>query len=493
MFKQLRNRFLILNLATISILMIVAFVSIYTITYRNVQNDVQQEINRISETYMHPGNGQGPPGSQNNGGNSNSTSTSSDDTSSTDSGTSTTTASLTTSTEAQSTSTAVLSTTADTSSTTANTAASDDTTTTAATASQSAVTTSNGNMMNGTPERAVAFMIETDSKGSVINQKSQVDIDSSVYTSALQEALDHAGQRGQFTLDGSTWTFIRQPLNDGFLYTFLDITARQEILTNLVYTFAAVGVVMLVLLFFTSRYFANRSIQPVREAFEKQKQFIADASHELKTPLAVINTNTDVLLANPDDTIRDQSKWLHYIKGETERMARLTGDLLYLTEMENTRTPMVYTPFDLSDTVENIILTMEAVIFEKNLTLDYEITPGLMVEGSSQQMHQVTMILLDNAIKYCNKNGSIHLTLQRQGSQIALAVTNTGDGIAAEHLPRIFDRFYRTDTSRARQLGGHGLGLAIAKSIVEQHKGRIEVTSTVGQSTTFSVYLQAQS
>ncbi|MEW4372321.1 sensor histidine kinase [Paenibacillus kandeliae] len=472
MFKQLRNRFLILNLATISILMIIAFASIYTITYRDVQNDIQQEISRISESYMHPGNGQGPPGSQNNGSsNPNSTSTTepstSHSTSSTDgdtsTGTTTSDTSLTMNDETQRTN--------------ANTATSP----------------SNGNMMNGTPERAVAFMIETDTAGSVINQKSQVDIETSVYTNALKEALDQGSQRGQFTLDGSDWTFIRQPLNDGYLYTFLDITARQDILTNLVYTFAAVGVVMLILLFFTSRYFANRSIQPVREAFDKQKQFIADASHELKTPLAVINTNTDVLLANPDDTIRNQSKWLHYIKGETERMARLTGDLLFLTEMEQTRTPMMYTDFDLSDTVENIILTMEAVIFEKNLTLDYDITPGLVVEGSSQQIHQVTMILLDNAIKYCNTGGDIKLTLHRQGNQAVLSVTNTGDGIAAEHLPRIFDRFYRTDTSRARKLGGHGLGLAIAKSIVEQHKGKIEATSVVGQSTTFYVYMQTQS
>ncbi|GGJ16345.1 histidine kinase [Paenibacillus hunanensis] len=339
------------------------------------------------------------------------------------------------------------------------------------------------------PERLVAFTMQTDTQGKEINRSSQVELDSEVYSNALAQALQRSNDHGQFSLDGSDWAYMRLQLNDGYLYTFLDVTARQEILTNLIYSFAAVGFVMLVLLFFTSRYFANRSIQPVQEAFDKQKQFIADASHELKTPLAVINTNTDVLLANPDDTIRQQAKWLHYIKGETERMARLTGDLLYLTEMEQARTTVVHIPFDLSETVETIILTMEAVIFEKNLSLHYDITPQLMVEGSRQQMYQVTMILLDNAIKYCNPGGSITVKLHRQGNQTVLAVTNTGDGIASEHLTRIFDRFYRTDTSRARQLGGHGLGLAIAKSIVEQHRGRIEATSTVGESTTFTVYL----
>ncbi|ANF94962.1 sensor histidine kinase [Paenibacillus bovis] len=425
MFKQLRNRFLILNLATISILMLVAFASIYIITYRDVQNDVRMDLMRISDSYLKPFDGGGsnqPPRS-----------------------------------------------------------------------SQGTTANSGGwtgaQNQNTPPERAVAFMIETDSSGKQINSKSQVDIDSTTYASALQEATAMNTDQGQFSLDGSDWAFVRQPLNSGYLYTFLDVTAQQGILTNLIYTFTAVGVVMLILLFFTSRYFANRSIRPVQDAFDKQKQFIADASHELKTPLAVINTNADVLLANPDETIRSQSKWLHYIKGETERMSRLTGDLLYLTEMEDARTAMMYSSFDLSETVENLILTMEAVIFEKDLSLEYDITPGLTIEGSSQQMQQVIMILLDNAIKYCNPRGRIHLTLQRHGQQTVLSVSNTGEGIAPQHLERIFDRFYRTDASRTRSQGGHGLGLAIAKSIVEQHGGRIEAKSTVGESTTFSVYL----
>ena len=424
MFKQLRNRFLILNLATISILMLVAFASIYIITYRDVQNDVRMDLMRISDSYLRPfdAGGQQPP------------------------------------------------------------------------RSGQATTGSSGSLsgspnQNTPPERAVAFMIETDSSGKQVNSKSQVEIDGSVSSSALQEAIAINTDQGQFSLDGSDWAFVRQPLNSGHLYTFMDVTAQQGILTNLIYTFTAVGVVMLILLFFTSRYFANRSIRPVQDAFDKQKQFIADASHELKTPLAVINTNADVLLANPDETIRSQSKWLHYIKGETERMSRLTGDLLYLTEMEDARPTMMHSTFDLSETAENLILTMEAVIFEKELSLEYDITPGLTIEGSSQQMQQVIMILLDNAIKYCNPRGSITLTLHRHNQQTVLSVSNTGEGIAPQHLDRIFDRFYRTDASRARSQGGHGLGLAIAKSIVEQHGGRIEAKSTVGESTTFSIYL----
>lgn len=227
----------------------------------------------------------------------------------------------------------------------------------------------------------------------------------------------------------------------------------------------------------------------MKEAFNKQKQFIADASHELKTPLAVINTNADVLLANSDDTIHNQIKWLHHIKSETERMKTLTGDLLYLTEMEDSRVGLMFTNFNVSESVESVILTMEAIVYEKDISLTYEIEAGLTVRGSSEQIKQVVMILMDNAIKYTKPKGSISLTLQQRHSEILLVVTNTGEGIPSEHLGRIFDRFYRANQSRSRKSGGYGLGLAIAKSIIEQHKGKIYAKSVLNEATSFYVQL----
>jgi two-component system sensor histidine kinase CiaH len=275
----------------------------------------------------------------------------------------------------------------------------------------------------------------------------------------------------------------------GYSVVYLDVTAQQKIITNLIYTFSLVGLIMLIVIFFTSRFFANRSIAPVKEAFLKQKQFIADASHELKTPLAVINTNADVLLANSEDTIDNQAKWLHRIKSETERMKTLTNDLLYLTEMDDSRASMIYTNFNGSDAIESVILTMEAVVFEKDISLTYEIEPNLNLHGNSEQIKQVVMILLDNAIKYTNAKGAISLTFKKHHHEHLLTVTNTGEGISSEHLARIFDRFYRADTSRSRKQGGYGLGLAIAKSIVEQHKGKIYAKSVPHEVTSFYVQL----
>lgn len=209
----------------------------------------------------------------------------------------------------------------------------------------------------------------------------------------------------------------------------------------------------------------------------------------MKTPLAIINTNTDVLLANGEDTIQNQSKWLSYIKSETERMSKLTGDLLYLTEMDDAREGMIFTTLNASEAAENVILMMEAAIFEKQITLDYEIDPDVTVRGNSEQLKQVVMILLDNAMKYTEPKGSIHIELKRHHHDMTLSVTNTGEGIAPEHLDPIFERFYRTDASRARKHGGYGLGLAIAKAIVEQHKGKIHAKSVVKEHTTFVVQI----
>lgn len=423
MFTKLRNRFLIVNLVTISVMMLVAFISIYVIMYQNVQNDINMDLHRIMENHKSPGG----------------------DTGRLD----------------------------------------------AIKGSPSLDSGNNKRMDNGTPppERTVSFMLKINKASNLIGKDSKFTMDDEFYNTALQEALSSNKDTGRFTLDNSKWIFNIQHNNEGAMLVFLDITAQQNILTNLIYTFSVVGSVMLIILYFTSRFFANRSITPVKEAFDKQKQFIADASHELKTPLTIINTNADVLLSNSDDTIHNQSKWLHYIKSETERMTSLTNDLLYLTEMDDSRSTMMYSKFNLSEAVENIILTMEAVIFEKNVSLEYDIQPDLTVQGNSEQIKQVIMILLDNAVKYTNPKGSVTLILKKQHNDVVLSVTNTGEGIAPEHLTRIFDRFYRTDASRARKQGGYGLGLAIAKSIVEQHKGKIYAKSTVGESTTFYVHL----
>ncbi|WP_405171044.1 HAMP domain-containing sensor histidine kinase [Paenibacillus sp. FSL H8-0280] len=448
MFKKLRNRFLIVNLVSISIMMLVAFATIYTITYQNVQRETSMELYKVSDFYHSPYNSSKMPRGEDGGMGAGS-------------GTGSSTGSGSESLPSN---------------------------------AMGGDNGGPGGDPNSPPARSVSFMIKTDDQWKITDTHSRFDMEDTFYTEALQKVDqnkvgDSERQTGQFALDGTDWAYVVDPSGDGHMIVFIDVTAQQGILTNLIYTFAIVGLVMLIVIYFLSRYFANRSIAPVREAFEKQKQFIGDASHELKTPLAIINTNADVLLANQEDTIANQAKWLHYIKSETERMTGLTNDLLYLTQMDDSRSTMIHAKFNMSDAVESIILPMEAVIFEKNISLDYNIEPNLTVHGNSEQIKQVILILLDNAVKYSGPKGSVNVTLQKQNNDVMLAVSNTGEGIAPEHLDRIFDRFYRTDSSRARKHGGHGLGLAIARSIVDQHKGEVYARSVVGEGATFYVRL----
>jgi two-component system, OmpR family, sensor histidine kinase CiaH len=410
LFKQLRNKFLILNLVIISVMMLLSFTAIYLITYNNVQRNIDAELRKISEPNRRPN--ENPKDSK--------------------------------------------------------------------------PIFDNSSPPHG---RSVSFALVTDNKGNIIDSISLFDMDQDFYESAKKEALSKNSNTGKFKLDGNHWVFITKPYMSENRIVFLDITYQQSILTNLIYTFLAVAFAMLIVIFFISRFFANRSIEPIKEAFDRQKQFIADASHELKTPLAVINTNVDVLLSNGEHSVSSQSKWLHYIKSEVERMAKLTKNLLYLTQIDYSEINMVYSQLNLSEAVESIILTMEAIIFENNILLNYDIEPNLVVSGNSEQLKQVVMILLDNALKYTNINGRVNLFLKKSYNNVVLSVTNTGNGIPDKYIHKIFDRFYRIDKSRSRDSGGYGLGLAIAKAIVEQHGGKIETHSVLNESTTFNIEL----
>jgi signal transduction histidine kinase len=196
-----------------------------------------------------------------------------------------------------------------------------------------------------------------------------------------------------------------------------------------------------------------------------------------------------VLLSNSADTIENQSKWLQYIKSASVRMAKLTNDLLYLTQVDRSDRKTIFAAFDMSETVQSAILTMEAIIYEHDLSLHYDIEPGLVTSGNNEEIKEVVMILLDNALKYTKPKGYVDISLKRRHNDIVLGISNTGEGIPEDQLGRIFDRFYRVDKSRSRALGGYGLGLAIAKAIVEQHKGRIYAKSIKNEKTTFCVEL----
>ena len=253
---------------------------------------------------------------------------------------------------------------------------------------------------------------------------------------------------------------------------------------NVLRTTALVAVAEDALLSLAAVWLIHRLVKPVDEAMEKQKQFVWDASHELKTPLAVISANAEVLAGEAGE-----SRPLEYIRSEVQRTDHLIQNLLTLARMEKGTVQADKRRFDLSRALLEVALPFESAIFETGKELTLDIPESVSCVGDVEMIKQLAVILLSNAQKYSDDHGKIDVSLEARGERRVLKVHNTGPAIPPEAQERIFDRFYRVDSSHNREVEGNGLGLAIAKSIVEAHKGKIAVHSGEGEGTTFIVTL----
>lgn len=301
------------------------------------------------------------------------------------------------------------------------------------------------------------------------------------------EIVDLANQmlakdKASGTLNGYRYLIVDKPY--GELLVFVDQRISNAMADRLLTTSLIIGSITLFVLFFVSLFLANLMVKPVEEAFEKQKRFISDASHELKTPLAVISVNAEVLEGDIGT-----NKYLSYIQSESTRMNTLINNLLTLARLDSGKTIGVFSAFDLSNAVESIALTFESTAFEEHKNYALKIAAGISYLGDADKIKQVIAILIDNAIKHADDNGLVEITLKRSGDKIHLEVFNTGAGIPEDQQDKIFQRFYRYDESRSKATGGYGLGLAIAKSIVDEHQGEIKVDSEVGGWARFIVIL----
>ena len=263
--------------------------------------------------------------------------------------------------------------------------------------------------------------------------------------------------------------------------TIIDNSLIKERLISLIKTSLIIFVLLECVIIFVAIKLTSWIIKPVIQSFDKQKQFIADASHELKTPLTVIMANAEALENEPQE-----KKWLNNIKSESERMSNLISDLLDMAKLEN-GVKEQYSNENISKIIEREILTFESIIYEKKIKLNYEIEENIFFNCNTNQIKQVVSILLDNAIKHSfTENGEIYVGLKKEKNNISLEVKNKGKEIPKEKQEKIFERFYRVDESRNRDENRYGLGLAIAKNIVENHNGKISVNSS-NEYTTFKI------
>lgn len=214
---------------------------------------------------------------------------------------------------------------------------------------------------------------------------------------------------------------------------------------------------------------SKRIVKPVIESYEKQKRFITDAGHEIKTPLTVIDADAEVL----EMEVGDDNEWLKDIRKQTVKLKELTNNLIYLSRMEENQDNVVMIDFPISDIVEETASSFQALAVTQEKTFDCTIEPMLTCYGNEQNIQRLLEILLDNALKYSNPGGHISVELKKYGKGISLSVYNTAEYVSKESISHIFERFYRLDESRNSKTGGYGIGLSIANAIVQAHKGKI--------------------
>ncbi len=327
------------------------------------------------------------------------------------------------------------------------------------------------------------FSVRVASSGSVteIIKDFPLNYSNDEISSLVKKILSSEKKRG---VNSGIAYLVRNYPDESKLICLIDRSAEMNTLKQL-YTYSIIIYLLSIVFAFLFAWGISVAIvKPVANAFEKQKTFVADAGHELKTPIAVISANIDVLMADIGD-----NRWLQYIKAENERMGYLVKSLLQLARNDADRVEYHFAPFDFASSINNAVLPFESVIFEDGKTLELDIPEKMPAFGDEPHLKQVIIILVDNAIKNSDKGALIRVKAYNENQKSVLKVYNTGHGINKDDLEKIFLRFYRSDTSRARKTGGYGLGLAIARTIAEAHYGTLTANSEKGKWAEFTLVI----
>ena len=323
------------------------------------------------------------------------------------------------------------------------------------------------------------FIIMADENGTYLDIHNNDDLSEE----NAQKYIDAISEKGLTSGMVNNYQFLSAEKTNGTIFVFTDKTSEMDMLSKLKRTTILIGTLSIILLSIASYFLSGLIVRPIKEAFNKQKQFISDASHELKTPLTVISTNADVLSGEIGE-----NKWLNYIQDQAERMNVLVNELLNLTRLENNTSNFILTDFDLSKAIENTALPFECQAFETNKNFVLNIDEGIHITASEQHVKQMAAIFIDNALKYSKDGGTVRVSLTKdKDKKISFSVYNTGSGVRENEKDKIFERFYRSDESRNRAAGSYGLGLAIAKSIIDKHKFKINIENEEGRSICFIV------
>lgn len=337
------------------------------------------------------------------------------------------------------------------------------------------------NMTIETPYESRYFSILFSSTGELIHaDTSRIKaIDSSA---AIQYA-NQAIQTNHISNFIDNYRFLVSAEEKSVRISFLDCSRELSSFRSFLMISICMALAGYAAFFFVLLFFSNRFLRPITESYEKQKRFITDAGHEIKTPLAIIKADVDVL-----EMEYGENEWLSAIQSQVKRLSDLTNDLVYLSRMEETEDTMQMIDFPFSDVVYETAHSFDAVAQAKGKIFQCSVQPMLSLNGNEKSIRQLVNILLDNAMKYSPEGGFVSLSVEKQGRYLCLMVHNTTIvPIEKQDLNHIFERFYRMDASRNSQTGGYGIGLSVAKAIVAAHNGRISATTEDGHSLQISV------
>ena len=297
---------------------------------------------------------------------------------------------------------------------------------------------------------------------------------------ATMEESDGTGILGQYNM-----RYKRTYQLGKVKVVYLDKTYEDCLMRDFTVRMAIIGGLGWLAFFGITIIIAHIALKPVERSWEQQQQLVADVSHELKTPVAVIRSNVDIISQNPDSTVAEQEKWLGYIEAETERLSTLITNMLYLAKTEDERTKSAaFSRVDFSELCEETVLPFESICFEKGLSLEYAIQPGIFISGNADLLKQLVVIFMDNACKYSDPNKPVIFSLSEKQEHAVMSVTDYGKVIVPEEAKHIFERFYRADAARSHS--GYGLGLSIAKTIIDAHGAKVSLASGTESGTVFT-------
>ena len=339
----------------------------------------------------------------------------------------------------------------------------------------------------------LAITVDVSDSGMVLQGVSSTSLQVPAQTlhDVIVEALESPSDTGESDRYPISW--MRAQTYDGWRVALVDTYTRDAALRAQALSSLVIFAVSMALLFVVSYLLSGLALRPVEHAWEAQRRFVSDASHELKTPLAVIIANAQILEEEPALPVGAR-RWVESTSDEARHMKELVEDLLTLAradeQADSGAAGAARAETDLTELVSGCALEFDAVAYERGCSISCDLEKDVRATVNASQVRQVVRTLLDNATKYAPAGSVVRVACRREGRRACLSVNNQGDAISPEDLPHLFDRFYRTDSARERQsTGGFGLGLAIAKSLVESNGGKISATSTEQAGTTFTVTL----